>query len=102
VQTITTTTTSGVKTEVLINKSGAPGVSTMVLENSAQSITSADGKVITINRDSNGSAVYDANGNKVSGWFDQQEIRTTNTDGSRTTVIKDLASNGATIRSSSE
>ncbi len=48
---------------------------------------SADGKITTILRDSEGG-----------GWYDQREVRTTHSDGHRTVSISDLAPNGAVIR----
>jgi hypothetical protein len=84
------TNANGSKTETLINKAGADAV-TAILVNRTVTTTSADTKIVTIERDSEGG-----------GWFDQREVRTTLADGSRTKVISDLAQSGAVIRSSSE
>lgn len=78
VQAIATTTVSGVKTEVLINRNGGN-----LLLDSKQTITSTDGKTITISYDSTGG-----------GWFNQREVRVTNPDGSRAITITDLNPDG--------
>jgi Ca2+-binding RTX toxin-like protein len=91
IQVITKVTNGdGSKTETLVNKVGADAA-TAITVNRTVTTVSADGKVVTIERDSEGG-----------GWFDQREVRTTNADGSRTTVISDLAQSGAVIKSSSE
>lgn len=91
IQTITKVTNgNGSKTETLINKAGADA-GTAILVDRTVTTTSADNKIVTIERDGDGG-----------GWFDQREVRTTNADGSRTVVISDLAQSGAVIRSSSE
>ncbi|NJN35797.1 MAG: hypothetical protein HC794_00585, partial [Nitrospiraceae bacterium] len=90
-QTITKVTNgNGSKTETVINKAGADQA-TALLVNRTVTTTSADGKVITIERDSLGG-----------GWFDQREVWTTNADGSRTEVLSELAQNGTVIHSRSE
>ncbi|WP_298922493.1 DUF4214 domain-containing protein, partial [uncultured Roseobacter sp.] len=81
---------SGNKTETAVNKAGS-NAATAFLVNRVVTTTSADGADVTIQRDSTGG-----------GWFDQQEIRTTQPDGSRSIVINDLAEDGSVIRGSSE
>jgi hypothetical protein len=91
IQTIVKVTNpDGSRTETVINKMGADAA-TAVLDDRTVTVTSADNKVITINRDTNGG-----------GWFDEREVRTTHADGSRTQVISELAQNGTVIRSTSE
>ncbi|WP_299919398.1 DUF4214 domain-containing protein [uncultured Roseobacter sp.] len=90
-QVITTVTDgSGNKIETVVNKAGSDTV-TAILVSRIVTTTSADGADVTIQRDSTGG-----------GWFDQEEIRTTNIDGSRSIVINDLADDGSVIRGSSE
>jgi hypothetical protein len=69
VQTILTSTSNGVKTEVLTNKDGGG-----ILENQTTTTTetTAQGKLITISRDSQGG-----------GWIDQREDRIIYNDGRR-------------------
>ena len=57
-----------------------------ILTSAIQTITSIDGKSITINRDPAGG-----------GWFDQSEVRTTYADGHRTLVITDKNADGSEI-----
>ncbi|TAG24526.1 MAG: hypothetical protein EAZ40_06220, partial [Rhodobacterales bacterium] len=91
VQVITKVTNpNGSKSETVVNKQGADGA-TAITVNRIVTTTSADNKVVTVERDSEGG-----------GWFDQREVRTTHADGSRTTVISDLAQDGTVIRGSSE
>jgi trimeric autotransporter adhesin len=73
---------AGTQTETLTNRNGGG-----VLINVIQTITSIDGKSVTINRDSTGG-----------GWFDQSEQRTTFADGSRTFVVTDKNADGSEIR----
>jgi Ca2+-binding RTX toxin-like protein len=80
----------GSKTETVINSLGAVAA-TAILLNRVVTTTSADGALVSIDRDSTGG-----------GWFDQQDVRTTLADGSRTTLISDLGQDGTVIRSSSE
>jgi hypothetical protein len=80
----------GSKTETVVNRVGADWA-VGILVNRTVTTTSADGKVITIERDSVGG-----------GWFDQREVWTTNADGSRTEVLSELAQNGTVIQSRSE
>jgi hypothetical protein len=68
---VTSTTALGVKTELLINKQGN-ATATAVTTSRQETVTSADGKTISINRDGTGG-----------GWWDQRESRVTNTDSSR-------------------
>jgi Ca2+-binding RTX toxin-like protein len=71
----------GTKTETLINKNGGG-----VLIDSIQTITSSDGKSITINRDTTGG-----------GWYNLSETRTTFVDGHRTLVVTDKNADGSEI-----
>jgi hypothetical protein len=90
-QEITTTTVSGVKTELEENYVGNTKADA-VFATRQQTVTSADGKEITISRDSTGG-----------GWWDSKEVRTTHTDGRRTVTKQELAPDGTTIiRSTSE
>jgi Ca2+-binding RTX toxin-like protein len=82
---VTTTNAQGVKSELLINKLGN-NASTAVVTSRQETVTSADGKTITVYRDSTG-------GN----WWDSRETRVTNADNSRTFTIVDLAQNGNVI-----
>jgi len=86
----TVTNGDGSKVETLVNRLGSD-VTAGIIANRTVTTTSADGKVITIERDSTGG-----------GWFDQREVWTTNTDGSRTEVLSELAANGTLIHSRSE
>ncbi len=81
---------NGNKVETVVNKNGSD-LTTAIVTSRVVTTTSADGSDVTIERDSTGG-----------GWFDQEEIRTTAPDGSRSIVIHDLAKNGDVIRSSSE
>ncbi len=90
-QSLTTVTNAGgSKTETLINARGADAATAVTLSRIVTT-TSADGKTVTIQRDSTGG-----------GWFDQTEAHTTSVAGVRTTVVSDLAQNGTVIRSSTE
>ena len=80
----------GSKVETVVNRLGADWT-VGILTSRTVTTTSADGKVITIQRDSVGG-----------GWFDQREVWTTNADGSRTEVLQELAQNGAVIHGRSE
>jgi hypothetical protein len=82
---VTVTNGDGSKTETRTNLSGSD-VATAVVINSQVTTTSADGKIITINRDATGG-----------GWVSQKEVQTTNADGSRSYVITDYAKDGVTI-----
>lgn len=75
----------GSKVETVVNRVGADW-NGGILTSRTVTTTSADGKVITIQRDSVGG-----------GWFNQREVWTTHADGSRTEVIEELAQNGAVI-----
>ncbi len=82
-QTITKTTDAfGVSTEVWTDFNGGN-----IKLSSVQTITSADAKTITINRDSIGG-----------GWYDQTETRITATDGSRIITITDKNPDGSEIK----
>jgi Ca2+-binding RTX toxin-like protein len=80
----------GSKTETKTNRVGN-SVTKIIVANVEQTITSANNKIITINRDSRGG-----------GWFDTQEVRTTNADNSRTIVSKTLAPSGVVLTSKTE
>ena len=85
-QTITRVTNGdGSKTETRSNYSGSD-LATAVVVNSQVTLTSADNKLITINRDATGG-----------GWVSQKEVQTTNPDGSRSDVITDFAKDGVTV-----
>ena len=91
IQTVTTVVNgNGSRTETLINKAGALAATAVLLDRTVTT-TSADNKVVTIDRDTTGG-----------GWTDEREVRTTLAGGNRTVVISELAQNGAVIRSSSE
>ncbi|WP_300013561.1 FG-GAP-like repeat-containing protein [uncultured Roseobacter sp.] len=89
-QMISTQEVSGNKIETVVNKAGSDAA-TAIVTSRIVTTTSADGADVTIQRDSKGG-----------GWFDQEEIRSTLPDGSRSIVINDLAEDGSTIRGSSE
>ncbi|GFE49041.1 hypothetical protein So717_07940 [Roseobacter cerasinus] len=89
-QEISTQEVNGNKVETVVNKTGSD-TTTAIVTSRVVTTTSADGGDVTIQRDSTGG-----------GWFDQEEVRTTAPDGSRSIVIKDLDKDGGTIRSSSE
>ncbi|NEY92053.1 hypothetical protein [Tabrizicola oligotrophica] len=80
----------GSRTETVINRQGSDATTAVVLDR-VVTTTSADGKQVSIQRDTTGG-----------GWFDQTEVRTTAANGSRTVVISDLANEGSVIRSSTE
>jgi hypothetical protein len=80
----------GSKDETVVNWVGADPA-TGILSSRTFTATSADGRVITINRDSVGG-----------GWYDQREVWTTNADGSRTEVLQELVQNGAVIHGRTE
>lgn len=91
IQTISTVTNGdGSETETLSNSIGSDAA-TAILANSTATTTSADLSVKTIDRDTSGG-----------GWYDQQEVRTTNADGSRTVQISAMAQDGTVIKSSAE
>jgi Ca2+-binding RTX toxin-like protein len=86
----TVTNGDGSKIETMVNRLGSdPNAG--IIDSRVVTATSADGKAVTIERDSTGG-----------GWFDQREVWTTNTDGSRTEVLSELAQNGTVIISRSE
>jgi len=80
----------GSNVETVVNRLGADWT-VGILTSRTVTTTSPDGKVITIQRDSDGG-----------GWFDQREVWTTNLDGSRTEVIQELAQSGTVIHGRSE
>jgi trimeric autotransporter adhesin len=81
---VKSTDAQGVKTEALTNRDGGG-----ILANSTTTVTSADGRTITISRDSQGG-----------GWTDQREYRLTYADGTRSVSIYDLNADGTVIGSS--
>ena len=84
------TNPDGSKVETVVNRIGADWT-VGILTSRVVTTTSADGKVITTQRDSVGG-----------GWFDQREVWTTHADGSRTEVIQELAQNGSVIHGRTE
>lgn len=86
----TVTLGNGSKVETVLNRVGADPA-TAILADRTVTTTSADGTVITIERDSVGG-----------GWFDQREVWTTHADGSRTELLQELAQNGSVIHGRSE
>ncbi|WP_368039866.1 beta strand repeat-containing protein, partial [Ruegeria atlantica] len=87
---VTVTNPDGSKSETVTNKAGSDAGSA-VLVNATKTTTSADGKTVTIERDSTGG-----------GWYDQTEVRTTHADDSMIIVTTDRGSDGSVIRSSTE
>jgi Ca2+-binding RTX toxin-like protein len=77
-------------TETVANRAGADAA-TAILTSRTVTTTSADGKAVTIERDSLGG-----------GWSDQRETWTTHADGSRTEVLQELAQDGSVIHGRSE
>ena len=91
VQTIDTVAQpDGTEIETVVNRVGS-NVATGLTVSRVVTSRSADGAVVSIDRDSTGG-----------GWFDQSEVQTIHADGSRTVVITDLAKDGTVIRSSTE
>jgi hypothetical protein len=91
IQSITKVTNGDLsKTTTVTTKIGGVDAAAITV-NVEQTTISADNKIITINRDSMGG-----------GWFDQSEVRTTNANGSVTTVISDLAKSGAVLHRQTE
>jgi Ca2+-binding RTX toxin-like protein len=91
IQTIDTTinATTLARTETVINKLGN-AAATAIIQNKTVTTTSADGKQVTIQRDSSGG-----------GWFDQVETRTKNPDNSHTNITSNYAKDGTTLLSKS-
>ncbi|WP_299395972.1 calcium-binding protein [Pelagibius sp.] len=91
IQTVETTSDAqGVQTKTVTNYDGADQASAILIDQ-AVTTTSADGKDITIERDSTGG-----------GWFDSREDRSENPDGSRSVTKDDLAPDGSVIRSTTQ
>ena len=86
----TVTAVDGSTVKTVTNSMGAVAA-TAILLNQTVTSTSADGSVMTIERDSTGG-----------GWFDQTEVRTTAVDGSMVIVTTDVGQDGTTIRSVTE
>lgn len=84
------TDAQGVQTKTVTNYDGADQASTILVDQTVTT-TSADGKDITIERDSTGG-----------GWFDSREERSENPDGSRSVTKEDLAPDGSVIRSTTQ
>ena len=89
-QTITVADVSGDSVETVTNYLGAV-LADAIMTDQTVTTKSADGLTTTIQRDSTGG-----------GWFDQEEIRQEQTDGSYINTISDLAEDGSVIRSVSE
>jgi Ca2+-binding RTX toxin-like protein len=89
-QTITVADISGDTVKTVTNYLGAV-LADAIMTNRTVTTKSADRLTTTIQRDSNGG-----------GWFDQEEIREEQTDGSYINTISDLAEDGSVIRSVSE
>jgi hypothetical protein len=89
IQTIDTTinVTTGARTETLINKLGNVAASAN-LQNKTVTTSSADGKQVTIQRDTSGG-----------GWYDQVETRTRQADNSHTNITSNFAKDGTTLLS---
>ncbi|MCG7522233.1 DUF4214 domain-containing protein [Ruegeria sp. Ofav3-42] len=87
---VTVTNPDGSRSETVTNKAGSDAASA-VLVSATKTTTSADGQIVTIERDSTGG-----------GWYDQTEVRTTHADDSMTIVTTDRGSDGNVIRSSTE
>lgn len=86
-QTITTVTQPGGEVVKTVTNSVGATAATAILTDRTVTTTSADGKTITIERDSTGG-----------GWFDQTEVRITAADGSMTIVTTDFGQDGTMIR----
>jgi hypothetical protein len=91
IQTIDTTinATTGERTETVVNKQGNVAASA-ILQNKTVTTTSADGKQVTIQRDTSGG-----------GWFDQVETRSKTADNSHTNITSNYAKDGTTLLSKS-
>jgi hypothetical protein len=81
IQTIDTTinATTGARTETVVNKLGN-GTASAILQNKVVTTTSADGKSVSILRDSSGGD-----------WYDQVETRVKNADGTATNITSNYA-----------
>ncbi len=80
---------SGTLTETITDYDGE-GVADRIMTHVQQTVSSADGVNITVNRDSTGA-----------GWFDEREVHSVNGSGQKTVTISELANNGAVISSES-
>jgi hypothetical protein len=91
IQTIDTTinATTGERTETVVNKLGNVAA-TAIIQNKTVTTTSADGKSVTIQRDTSGG-----------GWYDQVESRIKNADNSQTNIASNFAKGGTTLLSRS-
>jgi hypothetical protein len=89
-QSITTVVNANAsRTETVINSLGNTPA-TAILQNRTVTTTSADGKSVNIQRDSNGG-----------GWFDQIETRSVDANGVRSETIGNYAKDGVTLLSQS-
>jgi hypothetical protein len=75
----------GARTETVTNSHGADAASA-ILTDRTQTVTSADGREVTVYRDSAGG-----------GWFDEQETRVSGATGNQIVTISQLAENGDVI-----
>jgi hypothetical protein len=91
IQTIDTTinATTGARTETVVNKLGN-GTASAILQNKTVTTTSADGKSVSVLRDSSGG-----------GWYDQVETRVKNADGTTTNITSNYAKDSTTLLSRS-
>ncbi|WP_063291633.1 DUF4214 domain-containing protein, partial [Pseudovibrio sp. Ad5] len=87
---VTVVGSDGSRTQTESNFAGSD-IASAVLRSRIQTTTSADGNTLTIERDMTGG-----------GWFDQNEVRATQSDGSQIITISALAQDGSVITSRSE
>ncbi|WP_041769204.1 DUF4214 domain-containing protein [Pseudovibrio sp. FO-BEG1] len=87
---VTVVGSDGSRTQTESNFAGSD-MASAVLRSRTQTTTSADGNTLTIERDMTGG-----------GWFDQREVRATQSDGSKAITISALAKDGSVITSRSE
>ncbi|KZK97222.1 Bifunctional hemolysin/adenylate cyclase precursor [Pseudovibrio sp. Ad5] len=87
---VTVVGSDGSRTQTESNFAGSD-IASAVLRSRIQTTTSADGNTLTIERDMTGG-----------GWFDQREVRATQSDGSQVITISALAKDGSVITSRSE
>jgi hypothetical protein len=81
--------TTGARTETLVNRLGNVAA-TAIIQNKTITTTSADGKSVTIQRDSSGG-----------GWYDQVETRVKAADNNHSNVLTNYAKDGITMLSRS-
>ncbi|WP_057461214.1 FG-GAP-like repeat-containing protein [Pseudovibrio sp. POLY-S9] len=87
---VTVVGSDGSRTQTESNFAGSD-MASAVLRSRTQTTTSADGNTLTIERDMTGG-----------GWFEQREVRVTQSDGSQIITISALAKDGSVITSRSE